>query len=225
MKGHNVIHIIGDLHGKLNKINISKYKEDDILLQLGDAGIVWTQDNFENFELDMFEKNFKGLLICILGNHENHNSIKHNYQTIRIFDAECYKIRKNIYFIKNGEVLNIDNKSFLILGGAFSIDKNNRIENMTWWSDEQMNYDEQHKALKKIEENNNKFNYVLSHTITSDIIDKYFDNLPGCIDSTSKFLSHINYMIKFEKWFFGHFHVDKVFEEKYQCVYEEVITL
>lgn len=52
----------------------------------------------------------------------------------KVFIEEAYP---NLIFVKNGELYDIDNKKVLVIGGAYSIDKNYRIiYGYPWFKDE-----------------------------------------------------------------------------------------
>lgn len=226
------IYITGDLHGaaELVRFRDIHLNKDDVMLQLGDAGLIWEVSNFneENKWLNWFEHNFEFKLLCVLGNHENYDRIK-NLEVVNVYGADCYKVRENIYYIKNGEILTINDKKFIALGGALSIDRDKRIEGVSWWRDEEMNYSDQERILNNLESpsvilGKTYIDYILSHTAPKNIIDKYFRDM-GYSDSTSRFLEHINNVIMFEKWYFGHFHIDKDINEYYTCLYKTIEEL
>jgi len=44
----------------------------------------------------------------------------------------------NIFFAKDGEIYNINNKKTMVIGGAYSVDKYYRLgRGYSWWEDEQ----------------------------------------------------------------------------------------
>jgi len=228
------IYITGDLHGASElirfKTNHIKFKKDDVILQLGDAEIIWSFNqkdiSEENKWLNWYEKNIPATLICIFGNHENFDRIIVEFKLERIYDVYCKKVRKNIFFIQNGSVLTINNKTFLSLGGASSIDKINRKKYIDWWPQEQMSSMKHYETLNYLKDRyKNKIDYVLSHTAPESIIKEHFKLLPDCVDNTSKFLEEIKNTIEFKKWYFGHFHEDKKIDDKFTCLYKTIEEL
>lgn len=51
--------------------------------------------------------------------------------------AKTYQIDTDIYPILRGQILTLENKSFLFLDGATSIDRIYRKEQVSWFRDEQ----------------------------------------------------------------------------------------
>jgi len=68
-----------------------------------------------------------------------------------------------VAYLKRGNVYNINNHKILALGGALSIDKAYQQLNNTWWKNEYWSEAEK-KALFKLLDKGNHFDYVLAHT-------------------------------------------------------------
>lgn len=65
----------------------------------------------------------------------------------------------NLLFAKDGEIYTIDDHTFLVCGGAYSVDKEQRIR---WFRDEQPDLQIQKQVLKHI---HSHIDYVLTHTV------------------------------------------------------------
>ena len=69
----------------------------------------------------------------------------------------------NLIFAKDGEVYNIDGKSVLVIGGAYSVDKEYRIMyGHKWFKNEQLSVKEINDILEKVK--GKHFDIVLTHT-------------------------------------------------------------
>lgn len=98
----------------------------------------------------------------------------------------------------------------LIIPGAFSVDKYYRLEKgWSWFEGEQLTPEEQKQAIQLIKENP-KVDIVLSHTCPA--IFEPTDLFLSVVDqtmvdkTTEQFLGHIEYLLKYDTWFWGHFH-------------------
>jgi calcineurin-like phosphoesterase family protein len=102
--------------------------------------------------------------------------------------------------------------------GALSIDRQYRIEGISWWADEELSYDDLGTAIDLYVESKPRF--VLSHEAPAkvgafllyDLAGPYFAMKSGCQDSrTAQALEAMLSLHQPEKWIFGHYHVDKKF--------------
>jgi len=119
------------------------------------------------------------------------------------------------------------------LGGALSIDKVYRTPGKSWWEQEYWNKDEK-DAIFSLLENENNFDYVLSHTGPSRInrlinnVDS--DYIPKIKDEVSALNEIIDGRITCKQWFCGHWHKDiYYYDEKmkkgYQYLYQQTALL
>lgn len=104
------------------------------------------------------------------------------------------------------------------VAGAFSIDKMWRVEDVSWWADEELSYPELEKAIDLYLQVKPRF--VLSHdcpekasqTLLYSMSGDYFAAKAECITSrTCQALQAMLNLHQPEKWIFGHYHVDKTF--------------
>lgn len=131
-----------------------------------------------------------------------------------MFGAKALKVSDNVFYLKQGEIYTIDDKRFLILGGAMSDDKVWRKPHESWWKQEEWSEGEKENCFAKIKENK-EFDYVLSHTGPSagiTLTDDFFCNEENLKqlqkDSNVVFNDKIDSTISYKKWFFGHWHSD-----------------
>lgn len=224
-----MIYITGDLHGNINDTRLSWLKDNlnknDILIVLGDFGFFFFKDLINQYP------NFPFVTIAILGNHENY-SILNTFKKTSIFNAKARLMKDKVYIIDNGEVLNIDDKSFFVFGGALSIDKAYRVPYISWWPQEQPTVSEFNNAISNLEKINYDIDYFLAHDVDRDIASKMF-NKPTIINSSaSDMLRELEFKIKDNndkkyKYFFGHWHEYSTFGEdiKYTCLYNQIYCL
>jgi predicted phosphodiesterase len=220
-----MIYLVGDTHGDIEKIEyfISKLKDKDHLIVLGDFGFVWNSQ--QDKLLDILET-LPITINFIDGNHENFDMLE-KYPIINKYRGCVSQVRKNIFWLRRGEKYTIEDKTFFCIGGASSIDKYNRVEFLSWWKQEDINYEESLRVLKKLKRIK-KVDYVLTHTCPTSIIDQICDkdDFKKDYDTNSKLFELIykEKLIEFDKWFFGHFHVDQV-NGDFICLYNNMISV
>lgn len=224
-----MIYITGDLHGNINDERLSWLKDNldknDILIVLGDFGFFFFKDLINQYP------DFPFITIAILGNHENY-SILNTFKKTSIFNAKARLMKDKVYIIDNGEILNIDDKSFFVFGGALSIDKVYRVPYISWWPQEQPTISEFNNAVSNLEKINYNIDYFLAHDVDRDIASKMFNKQSIINSSTSDMLRELEFKIKDNsnkkyEYFFGHWHEYSAFGEniKYTCLYNQIYCL
>lgn len=106
----------------------------------------------------------------------------------------------------------------IVIGGAYSIDKYYRLsKGWSWFPDEQPSDEIKAKVERVLEERNWKIDVVLSHTVPL----RYEPTeafIPGIdqsqVDkSTEEWLGEIEKKLKYERWYAGHYHIEKVIDK------------
>lgn len=229
-----MIFITGDCHANFYKIEkfcqIYPTTIDDTIIILGDAGINYfkdMRDKIQKYKLSQLPIT----LFCIQGNHEERPENIESYKIVKSKFGEVYMEDEypNLLFGINGNIYNFDNKKAIVLGGAYSVDKEYRLsKGWEWFPNEQMSKEEQEKTVQTLDKINWKIDYVFSHTCPYNIRPIYL--FLNCIDqktvdnSMEIFLQKIADKLTFEHWFFGHFH-DEMDKGKYSMLYNEIIGI
>lgn len=259
--------ITGDCHGKYDRFHnfYAPNMKDTVFKEwlfppesvaficLGDFGI--------NFYLDSSDKKRKRKLnklgytfYIIRGNHDYRPEHLSNIKMVYDFDI-CGNVfledeYQNIRYLIDGETYKLWYEAAkndfvelktLVLGGAYSVDKESRLEGLSfaersdptlcakhgWFMDEQLSEEEKNKIIDEVD--GKTFDIVLSHTcplcyepwylfvpqVTQEKVDR----------STEQFLSDIKERIKFKYWWFGHFHDDQVIEPGVRLFYKDIVPL
>ncbi len=225
-----MIYITGDIHGNieqvkavLDKVNC---KLNNIIIQPGDSGF--------NYYLDKKDKQFKDFVynydinwFVIRGNHDV-NPVYNDGMLITWQYGNYGYIEKdypNIFYAENGKVYNIQENSFLVLGGAYSVDKWYRLDHgYKWFNDEQMSKEEIERFWQS---GVTEVDTILSHTcpyscmprhlFLSQIDQSTVDN------SMENFLENVKHKVQYKNWFFGHFHANEQIEDNMYMLYDGVI--
>lgn len=208
-----MIYITGDTHRDFTRLNNLKVTEKDMLIVLGDAGINYCL-NEEDIKYKDYLKNYKIKLFCIRGNHEERPENITTYKEVEMFGGKVFIEDKypNLIFAKDGEVYNIEGKTILVIGGAYSVDKEYRIMyGYNWFKDEQLSINEMNNIIDKVK--GKHFNIVLTHTCPYKYEPKevFIQGLDQSkVDKTmEKFLDKIEENITYDKWYCGHYHTEK----------------
>lgn len=248
-----MIYITGDTHGELNLKKISNknfppLKEltmNDYVIVLGDFGLIWKEDDTFKYWLEWLEKkNFN--ILFIDGNHENFNLLK-QYPVENWNGGKIHKISNNIFHLMRGQVFTIDGFKIFTFGGASSVDKEYRIDNIDWWEEELPSYEEINEGLLNLEKHNFNVDFILTHTCSANTISDIlsidnssleqlsFDTRKEILklkkygisdlDVLNNLFSEIQNKTKYNHWYFGHFHIDAQLSKKDTAVYNDFILL
>ena len=221
----------------LEQYGRKQFKEIKYHIILGDGGFLWPGREAKDII------NFKALserpfpILCIFGNHEPvlgrsdlpEIDIGIGEKVILVNEEKPF-----VAYLKRGKVYHIENKKFLALGGALSIDKDYREPNFSWWKNEYWSKKEKSDVFALLEKDNN-FDYVLSHTGPNSINKKIFYYLPGIHlakyqDEVAALNDRIDRKINFKQWFCAHWHeIYYYFDEKrkrgYQYLYKQTALI
>jgi 3-oxoacid CoA-transferase subunit A len=225
-----MIYITGDMHGSIQTfkdvINKITCKSENTLIVLGDLGV--------NYYINKIDKKFKSIisqyninLFVIRGNHDANPANLYYIKEVEKYGNIGYIEEEypNIFYAKNGEIYIIENNTFLVLGGAYSVDKWYRLEKgYKWFEDEQMTEKEKQNFWSK---NITKVDTILSHTcpysnrpihlFLTQIDQSSVDN------SMENFLDEVKLKVQYKNWFFGHYHADEKIEKNMYMLYNGVI--
>ena len=216
------IYITGDIHGDIKRFynkTIASLGKDDYLIVCGDFGFVWASEKNDDFEiqvenkhLDNLEKTLPYTILFIDGNHENFARLEKYPETVK-FGEKVHKIRENIYHLERGRVYSLEGKTFFCMGGAASIDKYMRIENVSWWSRELPEDFEYERGTASLKAHEFKVDYIITHTAPVEVVKTMGFNPYLSLDmELMSYLSYIMEKTDFQQWFFGHWHIDESIE-------------
>ena len=217
-----MIYVTGDTHGDIirfieNNMEDSDWTKDDFLIICGDFGFVFLDSEQERQKLDYLES--KPYTICFCdGNHENFPKL-FSYPQEKWNGGNVHRVRKNVFHLMRGQTFLIDGKKIFTMGGAYSIDRYMRTLNKSYWKEELPSGEEYREAIQNLKEHNNSVDLVITHTAPREII-RRMGKYPDAHDmELTGFLEWIMYEVKFEHWYFGHWHLDQTIDGKYTVAY------
>lgn len=224
-----MIYVTGDTHAnidisKLNTKNFPQQNEltkKDYLIICGDFGLVWDGSAREIYWQDwLSNKNFTTLFVD--GNHENFDILR-RMPMREMFGGYVREIAPDIYHMERGQILEIDGHRIFTMGGARSVDKEHRIEHISWWQEEMPSQEEMEYAVSQLESVNWQVDYVISHCAPRSVqhlIASWYEN-----DPMVSFLDRLYSDLKFKRWYFGHYHIDREINEQFVALYNKVVLL
>lgn len=223
----NKIIITGDTHADISrilKIDDSEMTKNDIVIILGDFGVIWGDSERTEYCLKVLgEKNFTTAFLD--GNHENFVEIACLEKTIFWNNGYVGLLPHGVIHLLRGEIYNINDKRIGVCGGANSVDLWHRTEGISWWREEEITNNDINKFMTIAEEYDNKVDIMLSHDAPASIIPivKLYSGVnDGEISNSQKQLEKINQIIDIKKWYFGHWHIDKKIDDKFECLYKKI---
>lgn len=234
-----MIYITGDIHGDardlISRFNSIHLVESDIIILLGDVGINYFLDSRERKKKKQISNFFPCRILCVAGNHEerpkNIPSYCRNFYPE--FGTFCYVEKEfpNILFPEDG-IFHLENYKCLMLGGAYSIDKDYRLANgLKWFKDEQMDEITKYNILKRLEYVN-RIDYVFSHTCPAQFVPThlFLSNIDQSLvdKSMEKFLQQVYDMLDkdyLKGWYFGHYHSNEVITDKMNLLYDKIFVI
>ncbi len=212
-----MIYYTGDTHGSKSEIEAfcTRFEptENDTIIILGDVGLNFYQDLRDAKTKAAFAK-LKPTIFCIHGNHEIRPWNIPTYRT-KNWNGGCVWYEEdypNILFAKDGDIYDIDGIKHLVIGGAYSVDKEYRQSlGFGWWADEQPSDDIKRYVERQVK--TKAFDVILSHTCPF----KYepIETFLSCIDqskvdsSTERWLDTIEKTANYKAWYCGHWHINK----------------
>ena len=219
-----MICITGDTHGDIDFDKLLQLKEknlsyDDYLIICGDAGICWSKQSFE-YSLNLY-RSIGCTILFVDGNHENFEMIN-SMPLVEYKGALMHRIDTHIFHICRGEILLLEGKKFLCIGGAVSIDKMCRTPYVSWWPQEEITYHDIDNALNNLSKVNNTVDFVITHCVDSKtVLSEFRFKKDICSDQ----LIFIDETVTYKHWFFGHYHFDRNIDEKKTCLYQGIVEI
>lgn len=224
----NRIFLTGDTHSDVSRIlrlDMPELTKEDYVIILGDFGVIWRNDIMMKAVLkQLSEKNFT---VCFVdGNHENFNMISKIECVAPWHGGMAGIIAPGVVHLLRGQIYKIGDRTIGVCGGANSIDKAWRTENVSWWpqeviTDEEVSFFQMnliHKGVRALD-------LMLTHDCPASIVPAValWSGINGAsIDKSEEQLEKIKQMVEVKKWYFGHWHINRRIDETFECLYEDI---
>ena len=236
-----MIYLTGDTHRDFRRVEHfckrAETTKDDILIILGDAGINYYGPGLDN-ALKCILEALPVTLLCVHGNHEKRpQSVAVQPGTACAYDllpwhgghAYIESPYPSIVFAKDGEIYDLGGKRCVVIGGAYSVDKEIRLaQRLGWWPDEQPSVEIKQRVRAMLINSHWEVDAVLSHTCPHRYIPREMF-LAGIDqrdvdDSTERWLDGIEKELDYGRWYCGHWHTDKTVD-KMRFMFNDFIEL
>lgn len=232
------IFITGDTHCSIDihKLNSKNFltgctlTKNDIVIICGDAGFVWSGDKEDQRWINWIDrKPWTTVYVC--GNHENFDLLK-KYPIVDFHGAKAHQISHSLYHILRGEIFEMNDETFFCFGGAFSHDREYRVENISWWQDELPIQEEIDNAITNLNRYNNKVDYIITHDVPTEInislgytVANMNNYDKGKYIHICQFLQNIFETVHYKVWFAGHYHINQLCKQHLQILYQDIVEL
>jgi 3-oxoacid CoA-transferase subunit A len=230
-------YITGDIHGDLSRFDdFEKSLNHNIinnLIVLGDSGFLY-HDYFSRQAIYMREraKGFSFNFYIVRGNHEdrpeNVPALTKLYDSQILGEVYVDEAYPSIRYLLDGAIYNFGGQNCLILGGAYSVDKQYRLmRGWKWFPEEQLANEEMTQIYKNCKDK--QFDFILSHTcpyswrpthmFLSMIDQETVDT------SMEEFFEKYKNEFHFDMWLWGHYHENCVCDKKGVMLYDAIYDL
>ena len=215
----DMYYITGDTHGNCARLldfsqEYSLTAEDTIII-LGDAGLNYYADERDIRQKQLLQDT-PATVFCIHGNHERRPQAIAGYRQLSWHGGAVYQedAYPNLLFAQDGESFDFDGLSVIVIGGAFSVDKDQRLQNgWNWFADEQPDEQVRSRVEAQLERLGWQVDIVLSHTcpLRYEPREAFLDGIDQAkVDkSTELWLDEIEARLQYRRWYCGHHHTTK----------------
>ena len=156
-------------------------------------------------------------------------------------------VQEHVLHLMRGQVFNFGGLTWFTMGGAASHDIQDgildpadpdfehrywlmrrmrsmfRVKGVSWWAEEMPSQAEYQEALANLERVNWTVDCVLTHCAPSGVVQKI--NPSYGTDELTDFLEMVSQRCKFAYWFFGHYHENRIIDQKYILQWEKISEL
>ena len=214
-----MIWVTGDKHGEFEEVAAFCRREGtsraDTLIVLGDTGINYYGDARAT-ALKQHLAQYPITFFCVHGNHEARPEQVPGYVPSEAFGGPVWVDPRypNQLFPEDGALYDLGGQRTLVIGGAYSADKFQRLLNhWAWFEDEQPSDAIKARTEAALDSAGWQVDVVLSHTCPEGMLPPgrkaAWEQRFGAIDwSTERWLESIRERLAFRRWYVGHYHVD-----------------
>ena len=236
-RDYDRIFVTGDTHADFRDLITRSIRynitDRDLLIILGDVGINYFgdwRDQRDKDELAMIP----ATILCIHGNHElrpTSPEVAELYHPIQWMGDTAYveDIYPRFIMAEDGARYHINGRDFLVIGGAYSVDKSYRLRmGYRWFSDEQLTAAEMDVIRQKVRDHGSCEDIILAHTCPYDQrpVDCFLAGVnQSDVDNTMEhFLQEIVDTADYNAFYCGHWHTEKQ-DGKLRILFHDVIML
>ncbi|MCM1026012.1 MAG: metallophosphoesterase [Roseburia sp.] len=247
------IFVTGDCHGDFRRFNMASFPEqkeldrDDYMIICGDFGGIWNREESreEEYWLDWLDrKSYTTLFVD--GNHENFDRLN-SYPVREWKGGRVHEIRPSLLHLMRGQIFCLGGKSFFTFGGASSHDiaggilepedpdfrgKKRRLDqegalyrvrHISWWEEELADEREMEEGRENLEKAGYRVDYIITHCCATGTQEELGGRGLYDADRETDYLEYIRNHTAFTRWFFGHYHMDGMVNDREVLLYEQIV--
>lgn len=230
-----MILLVSDTHRnlglqKLLPLRNYPLQKDDLLIILGDTGIVWDGGKGDQSLQKWYRENIPCKVLFLDGNHDNIQLL--NKLPVSMWNGgKVQKVNTQISHLIRGQIYTIGNTTFFVMGGGRSVDKHRLTENVSWWPEEMPQEHEYEEGLDNLKTHGNKVDYILTHEGPARFVRECIPEWAMLEFGVQKpnplnlYLDKLYDDITFTRWYWGHYHDDVIINNKCKCIYNNIIEL
>lgn len=99
-----------------------------------------------------------------------------------------------------------------------------RVNHHSWWKQELPSPAEYEEARRNLERVNYEVDYIITHCAPNGIVDKLGDG-DYAHDRLTEFLEEGREKAKFHYWLFGHYHDNKIIDDRFVLLWEQMVQV
>lgn len=216
--------------------------KDDYVIICGDFGLLWNYESlgrcigsntkdwcWDEDEIKLLEwyNSCPWTTLVVLGNHENYDRWS-TYPISEWHGGRVQRVGSSIIRLMNGEIYDIDGRTYFCMGGAMSTDRGpatytEEYDIHKWWWPQEIPSDaEWNNAYDNLNKVNWKVDYVITHDAPASVTMQ--TSLKYRVSKVSGNLEIIRMSIEFAHWFCGHLHMDEDYG-KISILYNRVLPI
>lgn len=219
-----MILITGDTHGDIARFRlpaIKKLSRRDTLIICGDFGFVWDGSPREERMLKKLGRRPHDTLF-VEGCRDNYDLLA-QYPVVAYRGGQARKISGSLYQLLRGEVYEIEGKKVFAFGGGYSDEEWLDLGHQSglWWAAEQPTQKEMAHGLEQLSLCGGKVDLVVTHDAPASIR-RFIRMEDNEVSNLHAYLDQVAAACRFGRWFFGHYHLDKVIPPRFTAVFQSV---
>ena len=99
-----------------------------------------------------------------------------------------------------------------------------RVNHRSWWKQELPSKTEYEEAQRSLERIHYEMDYVITHCAPNSIVD-ILGNGGYVHDHLTGFLEEVKERAKFHYWLFGHYHDNKIIDDRFVLLWEQMVQV
>ena len=198
-----------------------KLKEGDTLIVCGDFGFLWEGTEEEKEALKSLEEKPYTILF-VDGSHENFDLLE-GYPVVEYAGGSTHQLASNVYHLIGGTFLPLRKRPSLSLEEERARKSSFISRRKKWWPREMPTIQEMENGVRRLYQVDLKVDYILTHDPAPKTRVTY--SVDRTKTRVGSFFEEIVREVKYDRWFYGAEHVDRVMTEKHIALFYNVIPI